>query len=477
MKSSLAGYLEALAWVALITAAGALGRPLIGLASAALLYLVPVLISAVRGGSGPAIFSALSGTLAYNFFLLPPLYTFRVHAPENLVSVVVLTAVALVTGRLATQLKGQKDAALAREVASREAEAFAAGLAATPRDQLVAEGLRRLGAYGRQVRLIEGGESLEGDPAFSPTDQSAAAWCFQNGAPTGPGTQVLPTSDWTFFPTAPRGRPSSRLVAVDLMPDGEDVKPGQIEHLARLCETFGGLLDRSELEAERQRRELLDQAEQLSRSLLASLAHDFRTPLTVVIGHLEVLSQETPLAGEALDLARRLDRTMDDLLGLARIEAGGIRPSLDSLDVVDVVDYALSDLPTHEGIAMDRRIPADLPFIQSDPILLHHILGNLLRNALRHARSSVCISAWRGDGGIMLSVDDDGPGVSPKDRGRIFEPFVHIEAETDTSTTGLGLAIVKGFADVMGVEVEVGDSVSGGASFRLRLPVAPESSR
>lgn len=247
MKSSPLAYLESLGAVSLVTLVAVEGRPLLGLTSAALLYLLPVLASAVRGGQGPALFSALAGATAYNFFLVPPLFTLRVHAPENLVAIFALAAVGLVTGRLATLLNAQRAAALARSSQSREASEFAARLADTPREGILAAGAEWLARNGRQVRVLEPGEPEPNDPAFMETDLAAAAWCRQHGNPTGAGVHILAGSGWTFFPLSPKGRPSDRLLAISLREGEAEWSADEVAHLSNLCEILGRSADRSDL--------------------------------------------------------------------------------------------------------------------------------------------------------------------------------------------------------------------------------------
>ena len=133
------------------------------------------------------------------------------------------------------------------------------------------------------------------------------------------------------------------------------------------------------------------------------------------------------------------------------------------------------DLPA--DVALHRAIPADVPFVSADPVLLHHVLANLLDNALRHARAEVAIAAARTGDGVRLTVGDDGPGVPPDQRDAVFERFARGAsgpAPADRSGgSGLGLAIVRGFAEAMGMTVTVETADSGGACFVLAMPVAP----
>lgn len=464
----------ALAGVASVTWLSTALLPVAGLASAALLFLLPVLLTASRGGLGPALLAACAGAAAYNYFLLEPRYTFRVHQFDNLVSIFVLVAVAVVTSRLATRLRTRETEALERARASGEEAALAATLGDGPPDMALAAGLAQLGIGHGEIRLIEAAEIERPDAALSALDRAAAAWAVHNGDVTGHGTTTMAAADWTFLPIAPRNRPEGAVAALARPLDGTTRSPAELDHLRRLCRLLGQARDRAALDAARHERERFEERDRLRRSLLASLAHDFRTPLTVITGQLELLARDHPSAGDALAAARQLDRMMQDLTGLARIEAGALAPVVEALDLVDVASAAAAAVPLPAGIGLRRAIPADLPFVRGDPVLLHHVLTNLLGNAARHARTTVALTGETASDDVLLHVDDDGPGVPDTERMRIFERFTRLEGSDRHAGSGLGLAIVRGFAEAMGMTVTVGTAPLGGARFTLRLaPAVP----
>ena len=476
MNRPVAVSLEALVAVAAVAWATERLLPVLGLASSALLFLLPVLLASARGGLAPGLVTALAGAAAYNFFLLEPRFTFRVHELDNLVSVFVLGAVAVVTSRLASRLKAREAEALERARTSEQAAELSAVLAAGTPAAALDEGLALVARRYGTVRLLADGEPPD-DAAFSSIDRAAAAWALHNGDCTGHGTQVMPAADWTFVPLAPKARRGSGVAAFARPAAGATRSEDELDQLRQVGLALGQARDRVVLEDERRERERLEERDALRRALLASLAHDFRTPLTVVIGRLELLARTQPEAQEALAAARRLDRRMTDLLGAARLEAGALAPTLEAVDLVDAVAAACDGIDLPAGVALHRTIPADVPFVSADPVLLHHVLANLLDNALRHARAEVAIAAARTGDGVRLTVSDDGPGVPPDQRDAVFERFARGAsgpAPADRSGgSGLGLAIVRGFAEAMGMTVTVETADSGGACFVLAMPVAP----
>lgn len=477
MHRSAASYVLVLAGVAGIAGLTSSLLPVLGLASCALLFLLPVLYGATRGGVGPGLIAALAGAGAYNYFLLPPRFTFRVHGLENLVSVFVLVAVALVTSRLAILLKEREVEALERARASGEEAELSAILSGAPTQAALEAGIEWVTQRHGELRLLSEDTLPEADAAFSSLDLSAAAWALHNGDVTGHGTGIMPAADWTFLPLAPRSRRDGHVAALARPSDGRVRSPGELDHLARLCILLGQCRDRRALEAERRERERLEAADHLRRTFLASLAHDFRTPLTVIAGRLAMMAQDNPEARDALGAAQRLDRMMTDLVEAARIEAGSLVPALESVDLVDAADAALDVVEVPPGIAIQRSIPADLPFVSADPVMLHHVIVNLVDNALRHASGKVELAAHLAGETVILSVIDDGPGIPQAERTRIFERFIRLEGSDRSSGSGLGLAIVKGFADAMGKTIRVEDAPRGGSCFVLTMPFAPGNGR
>jgi len=445
--------------------------PVLGLASAALLFLLPVLFGAARGVV-PGLVAALAGAGAYNYFLLEPRYSFQVHQLDNFISVIVLSGVALVTSRLATRLMAREAEANERAEASAEAAALAALLAAGPPAPALQAGLAFMAAHYGPVLLIDQAALERDDAALSALDSSAAAWAIHNGDMTGHGTETMAAAGWTFVPLAPRNRPDRVVLALGQPADGTVRSRLQLEQVQQLALLLGQGRDRAALEAERHEREQAETSDRLRRTLLASLAHDFRTPLTVIGGQLELLAAAHPQAGEALAATRRLDRMMANLLEAARLEVGPLAPACESLDPVDVIGAACAAAPLTPGVTLQRQLPADLPFVRGDPVLLHHMLANLIDNAARPARSSVTLSAALQGDRVVLAVEDDGPGVPEAERERIFQRFSRIEGSDRSGGSGLGLAIVKGFAEAMAVPVGVTDRAGGGARFTLSLALA-----
>ena len=469
MQRSIASYAIALFGVAAIAWLTAALLPQIGIASAALLFLLPVLYAAVRGGLLPGLLAAFAGAIAYNFFLLPPRFTLRIHGFDNVISVLVFVVVAVVTSRLATLLKAREEEALARAACSEELAALSALLASKDAASALGEAISWLEHRHDRILLIDEDFLTGNDAGLSALDLAAASWALHNADMTGHATQVMPAADWTFIPLGPRLGTDPDVLAVARPASGVTRSASELSHLGQIAALLGQARDRAALEQQTRERERLAQGDRLRRTFLASLAHDFHTPLTVITGRLVSLSQTVPDADEALEAARRLERMLEDLLGAARIEDGSVAPRMESVDLVDVVGAAVEAVRLPGRIALVRDIPPDLPFVQADPVLLRHCLINLLDNAGRHASGTVTLSARCAGSRMALAVCDDGGGIAEADRARIFERFIRLEGDDRGQGSGLGLSIVKGFAEAMAIPITVSDSASGGACFRLSL--------
>jgi two-component system, OmpR family, sensor histidine kinase KdpD len=450
----------ALAAVAAITGAATIEALRIGAAAAGLLYLLPVLWASARAGLGAGLASAAFAALCYNFFLLEPRFTLRIHGVGDVAAFVVLTAVAVVTSRLASDLRAREIEARQRAEAS-EAEAELTALLAKPhtREALDAEALAFFSARFGEAHLVRSDALAEKRAGLSPLDAAAAAWALHNGSPSGHASEVMPSADFRFVPL---GRGSDDVLALAA---AASVEPLASEAAAGLARIWVQARDRLTAEAERQAREEAEQRDEVRRTLLAALGHDFRTPLTVLKSGLAELEGEAPARlGREVD---RIVRLSEDLIAAARLESGqGV--VLEPVDLVDTI-AALGAPEAHRepSIAMVTQIPDDLPLVRADPVMLVHLLGNLVENALRHARSQVVIAARAAGETVQVEVRDDGDGIDPAIAGMMFERFV--SGSDRAGGSGLGLAIARDLAQALGGSLSAGEAPGGGACFTLTL--------
>jgi two-component system sensor histidine kinase KdpD len=483
-------YALTLAMVAAVTGAGILLLQALALANVALLYLVPVMVAASLFGLRPGLFAGIASSLAYNFFFLPPIHSFTVSNPENVVTLLVLLGVAIVTSHFASRARTQADVAgssarqnaaiagFARQlIAARDAEARMA--------TICAEIARLLDT--RAVLLVpsaDGPRLAVAVPAaftLAAIEVAAAQWTLDKGLPAGRGSDTLTASDWLFRPLGTGGR---TLAAIGIAREdgGDPLRADQQPLLASLIDQASLALERSALEGETRDVARLKERDRLREALLSSVGHDLRTPLTAILGSVAELRRRAgPELGDAVagieGEAQRLNRFIANLLDMARVEAGALRLDRQAVDLTDAVASALQDTQRIlEGHEVRLDVPADLPLVRVDPRLFHHILLNLLDNAGRHAApgAPVTIAARRNAGEMALSILDEGEGIPPGREREIFETFRRIEgSDRARGGTGLGLAIVKGFAEAMNLSVDAANrDVPQGACFTVHFPDA-----
>ena len=482
-------YARAAAMVALATGIDVVLRPLIGLNSTDLVYLVPVMAAALLYGLRPGLLAGFVAALAYNFFFLPPVYTFTIADPQNAVTVVVLLGVAVITSQLAARVRAQ--GALAATSARQNAAlaGFARALAAAPDESTLGQALAGESAMlfdARAVYLTRRDGALTIAAAVPPEDtldavaRAAADWAFDRGQPAGRGSDTLPAADWLFVPVITGG--VTRAVFGLGRDDSRDpVRADQRGLLSALIDQAGLALARIHAEFEMAGIARLEERDRLRSALLASVGHDLRSPLTTVVATAADLAARygasDPAFAALTGEAARLQRFVTNLLDMARVEAGALQLDVQPIDLTDAVASAVHDVrPALIGHAIALDVPPDLPLIRADARLLHHCLINLLDNAGKFGApgTPIAVAAVRTPDALTLRVIDEGPGLPPGFETSAFDRFARIEgSDRAREGTGLGLAIVKGFAEAMGFTVHAANRADrGGAAFALTIPAA-----
>lgn len=259
--------------------------------------------------------------------------------------------------------------------------------------------------------------------------------------------------------------------------------PGGRRLLDALLDQAAVAVERLSLASEMQTARVEAETERLRSSLLASLSHDLKTPLASIVGAATSLrAYSATLAGaDRADLletieaeAQRMARFVSNLLDLSRLESGAIEVDRAPVDLADQVNNAVA----RAAKASDARrvlvnLPADLPFVRADAMLLDQVLVNLLENAAKHAPGgSVEVHGAMEDGAVAITVADEGPGIPPDDLHRIFDKYYRAgERDRRPAGAGLGLAICRGFMTAMGGSITAGNRTDrSGAIFTLRFP-------
>ncbi len=471
--------------VAATTLIGKLVLPWIGIGGIDLLFLPPVIIASARSGLRPGIVAGLVAGLAYNFFFLPPLYTFTIADPQSLLTMLVLIGIAWFTANLTGRLRAR--ATLGNRSAHENAAiaSFGQSLARISdwegTSRTVCEEIAQL--LNVSVILMNAREgdltcvsaSPEDAPAMGPIDRAAADWAWSRGEASGAGTGTLTSADWQFHPLK-TALGTLALIGLARGDGGEIVPADRAVLLTTLLGQAALAHERLTLEDQVREVTVLKERDRLRAALLSSIGHDLRTPLTSVAAAVDAMANQHPDA-DALPTARaeiaRLKRFLDNLVDMVRIDSGQLDLQIEAVDLTDAVASAVHDLKdVLRGRPIDLRVPPNLPLVDADATLLHHILINLLANAALHGGDGrIELIGERRSGQVALTVRDHGPGLEPGTEVTIFETFTRGKGTDRDGGSGLGLAIAKEFAGAMNVSLAAANHIEGGAAFTLLFKV------
>lgn len=483
-----AGYLLSALLVAGFTALAVAVHAFGGLTNVALVYLIPVLASASLYGMRTGVFTGTVSALAYNFFFLPPIYTFTIQDPENVLTVAVFIAVAIVTSQLASRVRVQANLAERSSGQNAALASFARMLTSLSSRRELGQTLcgEVAGQFDVDAVLLLPGETgkleitsaVPPESVLGPIDAAAAEWGFVHKEATGRGSNTLAASEWLFQPLLAGGE-ALGVLGIAKKDGSEPVRPDRLPFLMSFIDQAALALERVTLTEQMSTVAQLRERDRLRGALLSSVSHDLRTPLTTIIAATTELKKAKQRADPALladieNESERLSRFVSNMLDMVRVEAGGLQLNLQPVDLAEAVAGAADQLKRElKGHPIQLDIPPDLPLVRVDPQLFHQCLVNLLENAAKYsgAKAPITVAANRTRDGITLSVIDEGPGLPPGEEGRVFETFVRLEGSDRKGGTGLGLAIVKGFVEGMGLQVSARNNEGGrGACFTITFP-------
>ncbi len=460
-----------------VTLAGMGLRDILPQEAMGLIFTAIIAGAASLYGRNVGLAAAVAGFLTWNFFFLPPIFTFSVADPRDVVALIVFLIVGLVTGTLGGRVRMEAQTARARIEAlrriSRFGERFA--LAATEGDLLREAAAQAAGMATAGVAMLAEKKGLAAPVAYpegtklDAAASAAADWAYEHNTETGIGTSTLPAVPWRFMPLRVDGKPAGVL---GVRPDGPPPEPLE-QTMAALADQAAMALARVRLTVATARTEAQEGNQKLRTALLSSLSHDLRTPLTAIRGASETLSS----AGAALDAPTRADllasiaqntermtKFLANITEMARVETGEIVARRDRLALEETFEAAIARVPgamyTGVNIAEDAR------FVLGDAALLEQIMVNCLDNAVKYAPegSRIAMTAKRAGPRVAVTIADEGVGIPAADLPHIFDSFFRAtRGDRVAPGTGLGLAIAKAFTEAMGGNIRA-------QSPRLDLP-------
>ena len=488
-RSPLRHYAYAVATCVGITLLATPLLPYIARANIVMLFLLGVVGMAYRFGRGPSILTAILGVLSFDFFFVPPRFTFAVSDVQYVLTFVVMLIVGFVIGHLTSGLRYEARMASYREGRARNLYELAKALSSTlTEEQVIDVSARSLQAsFQTRMRILlpdEEGKLRLGAEGADDVDLGVAQWCFDHKEPAGAGTGNLPGRAHQYVPLTAPMRVRGVLV-VEQNSSQSPLPPEQQRLLEAFAALVGIALERIHFVTVARDTLVKMESERLRNTLLAALSHDLRTPLTALVGLAETLSlslsagpSQQRAQVEAIGRqARATFRIVDNLLQMARLESGQVQLRRDWQSMEEIASAALREATSFlAGRPVSVAIPADLPLVRCDAILMERVLVNLLENAAKYTPEGTPLGVSARARGEALEVEvwDSGPGIPAGKEEAIFERFARGDREPAMAGVGLGLAISRAIVEVHGGRIHAENRLQGGARFLITLPLEPQ---
>jgi len=458
------------------------------LANIVMVFLLAVVIVALRLGRGPAVLAAFLSVAAFDFFHVPPRFSFAVSDAQYLLTFAVMLIVALVIGQMTAGLKFQARVATLREERVGALYEMSRDLSGA----LMVEQIAEIAARFLQSEFDARAALMVADlhdrittpvplPALpAGIDPGVAQWAFDHAEAAGHGTDTLPGSPLLYLPLKAPMRLRGVLVIEPKNP-AHVIAPDQRRLLDTCASLLAISLERIHYVDVARSTTVQMESERLRNSLLAAISHDLRTPLAALVGMVEslALTQPPPSGAQSeitsgiREAALRMTSLVNNLLDMARLESGQVHLNRQWQPLEEVIGSAIKAM---SGAPDPRRVhvalPADLPLLHLDAVLIERVLCNLLENAAKFTPpgSPIEIAAATDGESIRLTIDDHGPGLPKGREEAIFQKFERGRRESTTPGVGLGLAICRAIVEAHGGTIRGETRPQGGARFSIELP-------
>ena len=453
-----------------------------------LIFLVSIL--ALFYGTGPILLAAALSALIWDYLFIPPQFTLHIEKPIDMLMLAMFFIIALLNGILTSRVRWQE-----KNIRLREERTHA--LYQLTRDITVASGfedvskiaskyIKKYFDFNCAIILKNESNQLEKklrnetNIHLSENEFSIAAWVFRNSVKAGKYTDTLPSTDYSFYPMTGINE-NMGVIAVEqksLFNEGEE----------QFWETFlsqiSGKFEREFLRNSSRKAFILSESDKLYRTLFNSISHELRIPVATIMGASDTLlsqsfSEETRkrLYSEISLASVRLNRLIENLLNMSRLESGRISPRIDWCDINDLANK-VSGMLYQELLPFNFSIviPSDMPLVYIDFGLIEQVINNLLLNATQNAPggSSIRLKFFYDNGFLIIQVMDRGHGFSESELSLVFNKFYRGK-DASAGGTGLGLSIAKGFVDAHQGTISVRNRNNGGAIFTISIPVKTNS--
>ena len=450
-----------------------------------LLFLVSIL--ALFYGTGPILVAATLSALIWDYFFIPPTYTFHVEKPVDMLMLVMFFIIALMNGTLTSRVRRQEKKIRIREERTDAVYQLTKELTVISGiDQVTKVAINYIQKYFKldsaiilknELNQLEKQVNNDSIISLSENEFSVASWTFKHSSKAGKYTNTLPSGNYTFYPLIGNSE-SMGVIAVEHL---RKFTQGEEQFWEAFLSQISGKFEREYLRIAARKTYILNESDKLYKTLFNSISHELRIPVATIMGASDVLLSEnyskenqTELYNEINTASIRLNRVIENLLNMSRLESGRITPHPDWCDVHDLANKVAETLQQElKPFKLTTIIPQDMPLVKIDFGLIEQVLHNLILNATQNAPfgSRIRVKMFYDNGNLVILVMDRGKGFPNSELSSVFNKFYRGDDDAKTGGTGLGLSIVKGFVEAHEGTVTAQNRENGGALFTIRIPV------
>ena len=448
-------------------------------------FLFTVSILALFVGIGPILLSAALSALIWDFFFIPPSFALHVDKLEDVLMLLMYFIIALVGGVMTSRVRKQVKLTRERELRTNALYQLTKELSMTSGiDEVIKTSVKYISKYSKLdcSIILQGGNNVldktikpENSLNLSDPELSIAEWSFQHSREAGRFTDTLPSTEYTFYPLI-----GNKLhLGVVIIKQNKSLTGDEETFWDAYRTQISSALEREFLNDIARRASILDESDKLYKNLFNSISHELRIPVATIMG-----ASDTLLTGEfdkgtirSLHIeinkaSERLNRLIDNLLNMSRLESGRITPKMDWHDVHDLADKVIEVLKNElERFNLEVSIPDEMPLVKIDFGLMEHVLHNLVLNATQYSKpgTTIRIKMYYDHHSFIMQVMDRGPGFPSDELKYVFNKFYRLEGSI-SGGTGLGLSIVKGFVQAHNGNVTIENRKNGGAIITVMIP-------
>jgi two-component system sensor histidine kinase KdpD len=490
------GYYSGYGWAVLITLFSVLiAHFMVGsleLANVVMIFLLGVVFIATRFGRGPSVLASILSVAIFDFLFVPPYYSFSVADSQYLITLLTMLVVGMVISNLMINVRSQAKVASHRERRAAVLYAMSKELSLSQTEEdIVRTAVRHLHSEFSSSNVIlfpdSNGRMLYPKQKSIPeslhgADLSVAQWVFDHNEMAGQGTNTLSGNEAIYFPICNEDKVLGVLALLPV-----NLRRVFLPEQQKLLETFlrqiGQAVARIRLAEQAKTTQMQVETERLRNSLLSAISHDLRTPLATIIGSASTLLEgegrlqtqdKLDLSRVIVDEAERMSNLINNILDMARLDAGVVELNKQWHPVEEIIGTVLTRLQKH---LLDRavkvKLPAGIPMIFVDAVMIEQVLINLLENAIRYTPegSDLEITADMTEAAVEIKVADHGAGIPKGREDSLFEKFYQARHEAAQSGVGLGLAICRAIIEAHGGKIYAQNRLGGGAVFTFILPI------